>query len=38
MKRQNVGKVARGKNILFLLNIDILKDKGVCIFLSSCVV
>lgn len=34
MKRQNVGEVC-GKNILFLLNVDMLKDKGVSIFLGE---
>lgn len=33
MKRQNVGKAVCRKSIVFLLNIDIFKDKGVSIFL-----
>lgn len=31
----NVGKVACGKNIWFLLNIDILKDREISIYLSA---
>lgn len=33
MKRQNVGKIACGKKNLFLLNIDIRKDREVSIYL-----
>lgn len=35
MKRQNAGKVACGKNIRFLLNIHMPKDRDVSIHIAA---